>query len=181
MEIERLTSKIIKEAEEESKKIKKEYEERAEELKAEMEKEREALRKAERERIKKKIEKMRKKALGDKKIEVRNQLLSYQLAMIRDIFQEVKKDFRARVGDYPKIIREIIGKFAQPGDTLIFSPEDFSIFQNEFPELKKENSQELTAGVIIKKEREEIDFSLETTLAAIKEEIFLAFRKYLLV
>lgn len=180
MEIERLTSKIIKEAEEEREKIKREYEERIKELKVEIEREKEALRKAERERIRKKIEKIRKKALGDKKIEGRNQLLSYQWVMIRNIFQEVKKTFRLRVGDYAEIIREIIGKFAQPGDTIVLSPEDFSIYQNEFPELKKESSQKLTAGVIIKKEREEIDFSLETTLEVIKEEIFLEFRKYLL-
>ncbi|MEO0098841.1 MAG: hypothetical protein ABIK99_05555 [candidate division WOR-3 bacterium] len=178
MEISRLTEKIIKEAEEEKERVKQEYAAKISELKAEIEKEKEALRQKESQKLRREIEKRKKKILAEEKTKSRNELLSYQWQMIQEIIKEVKR--RIRLGDYLAILRQVIKEWAAPNDTITLAVEDFPFLAKEFPELKKENSKELSAGVIIKKEKEEIDFSLESIWEKIKGEVILFLGRYLL-
>jgi vacuolar-type H+-ATPase subunit E/Vma4 len=179
MGIERLTRKIIEEAEKERERIKRDYEEKIAALEREIEEERERLRREGREKIKREMEGIRRKEVAEKRLKEQSRILMEQWALIRKVLAEVKKEFRTKVINYPELLRKIIERFASPGDTITFASDDLPLFQNQFPELKKENSNHLSAGVVIKKEKEEIDFSLESTLEAMKEEIILGFKEVL--
>ncbi len=178
MELNRLTSKIISEAEAECHRIKQEHNARLKKLKEEIEQEREAQHRQEREKIKREMDKIRRREIGAKKIEEQNKVLSYQWEKIKEVLEEAKQRFQ-KDPDYLNCLKSIIKEYAEAFDTVILSPEDLPRLQKEFPDLKMENSQTLTAGVIIKKEKEEIDFSLDATLGVIWEEVIQEFKKYL--
>ncbi len=178
MGIEKLTERIIKEAEAEREKIKKEYEEKIARLKLEIEEEKEKLRQKEKEALAKEITKERKRILAEKRIEQKKEILRHQWTMIKRIEQLVKERFRQEIGNYYELIKEIGKKFTQPDNTLFFSPKDLPSVKDQFPNAK--SNEKLSDGIIIENEkgRKEIHISLEAALEVLKEEILLEFKKY---
>ncbi|MCS7250258.1 MAG: V-type ATP synthase subunit E family protein [candidate division WOR-3 bacterium] len=168
IDLTKLKEKILKEAEEEKKKILSKAEEEIKRLEENTEKEIKRLKKETEQFLEKYLEELKKREISKLKKEESVRLLNTKWKIIDKFFllliEEIKKDFR-----YLEFLKEKIKneKFQE----VIVSKNDFSLLEDFLNSLNVKiiKNDEIKNGIIIKKEKEEINLTLESVLKEIKK------------
>ncbi len=156
-EVEEEKNKILKKAEEEVKNIEKKTEEELKKLQAEAE-----------ESLIKYLTELKRKELAKLKKEESVRLLIAKWKIIDELFSYLKEEIR-KDERYLEFLKEKIKK--EQALEIIISPDDFALLSSFLNPLniKITKKEELKGGIIIKKEKEEINLELESLLKEIKK------------
>lgn len=173
----KIKEKIFKEAEEEKRKILLETEKKIKTIEEETEKKLNELEKQTKESLAREIEELKKRELSKLKKEENFKILKAKWCIIEDLFnlliKEIKNDPR-----YLKLIKEKIKK--ENAQEIIVSSEDFPLFySSDFTDKKIITNDKIKGGILMKKEKEEIDFTLESLLKELKKNYLKEINKLL--
>lgn len=166
IDITKIKEKILKEAEEEKRKILLETEKKIKEIEEITVKEIKRLEKEMVQFLEKSMEELQKREFSKFKKEENLKLLIAKWRMIDNLFNslisEIKKDAR-----YLNLLKEKIQN--ENAQEIVVSSEDFTLLThlNSFNKIIKDDK--IKGGIIIKREKEEIDLTLENLLNEIKK------------
>jgi len=173
----KIKEKILKEAEEEKRKILLETEKKIKAIEEETEKKLNELAKQTRESLERQIEELKKREFSKLKKEESFKILNAKWQILEKLFNlliaEIKKDPR-----YLNLIKEKIKN--ENAKEIIISADDFSLLNpSDFVDKKIITDDKIKGGIFIKKEKEEIDFTLESLLKELKKRYLKEINKLL--
>lgn len=169
IDLTKLKEKILKEAEEERKKILSKAEEEIKRIEKNSEEELKRLERETNQFLEKHLEELKRRELSRLAKEESLKILDTKWKIIDNLFlsliPEIKKDNR-----YLEFLKERIK--TETAKEIIIAPEDFSLLSSFINPLniKVIKSEKIKNGIIIKKEKEEIDLTLESILREIKKK-----------
>lgn len=178
MGIERVTKKIIEDAEREGERIKEEYKKKQEEIIEKAQKEAERIRKEFKEKAEKEAEILRRRILTQAVLKVRRDTLSEKRRILDRVFDKTKEEI-LKDKDYPKLIRGLIEKYRESDrDEVILSPKDRERFAKTL-RVNLADPVDITGGVIVRSGKIDKNSSLDTTLEEIRDELLIDLSKIL--
>jgi len=163
----KIKEKIFKEAEEEKRKILLETEKKIKAIEEETQKKLNELERQAEEFWERQIEELKRRELSKLKKEENFKILKAKWDIIENLFnlliKEIKKDSR-----YVDLIKEKIKN--ENIQEIIISSEDFPLLHSsDLANKKIITDNKIKGGFLIKKEKEEIDFTLESLLKELKK------------
>ncbi len=164
-----LIEKILSDAQARVTAIKAEKVRLVQEIQQRAESEETKLKKEMEERLKQKVEFILERAKSQARLERRKILLEARWRLI-DILCERVKEIILNDPDYLMTIRTLAEKYADKESIVYFSAADTPRI-GSIPGLKIGEPATISGGLIIRHGREEIDYSLDTVVSQVKEEL----------
>jgi len=188
MSVDRITAKILSDAQAEARQIEDEIARKVEKIRAEEQQRVEAIRKEAEEEGRQRAEDRHRKDIATAELELRKALLAQKQDLIQKVFDKALKrlyDFKGE--EYRRFIAELLLKVAEVGDEeVIFSSADEHKLGEKLLEevnarlvkegrkgalrLVKEN-RDLRGGFILRRGKMEVNCSLEALFNSVREEL----------
>jgi V/A-type H+-transporting ATPase subunit E len=179
MSIERITKKILEDAENRAQEIKVQYEKKLAEVKRLTNEESEKIRTENEKRIKNEYQSIRERAATVANLEQKKKTLAAKWEVIDNIFDSAAKKFLS-LPEYPDIIVKLIEANTEEGNSeIILSQTDLSKIKPRIEDAKFAESIPIKGGVIIRSGNVEKNFSLDATLTLLKDELIIELAKIL--
>jgi vacuolar-type H+-ATPase subunit E/Vma4 len=178
MSIEKLTSTIIESAQQKAKEITDKYEQEIQKINNNANEEIAKLVQENDEYIARQKSLVQTRLISNAQLKAQQEILKIKWKIIDNVFTQAKQRFLASE-DYLSFIKDIISTNNDSDSELFISKHDQEKFQKSFPGLKYTASDDLTGGLIIRKGRIELNFSIDKIFESLKNDLIIDLSKLL--
>lgn len=178
MGIERITKKILDEAEARKQEIAHQYEPKIFALKKQTEIEIKAIEQNFAQRQEMETQSILERAITEAYLEQKKQLLAEKWKIINEIFDTAAQKF-VLLPCYPQILKYLIELRNEKNSEIIIAQNDALKLRELFPNHKFTETSTIKGGVIIKSAKIEKNFSLDATLKLLQDELIIELAKIL--
>ncbi|MEO0132131.1 MAG: V-type ATP synthase subunit E family protein [candidate division WOR-3 bacterium] len=120
--------------------------------------------------INKKVEQLKKQVLSEQTIKNQEKIIKAKWDILNEVFDEACQNFM-NSPSYYQILNKLTAKFADSQSVILANERDRSVLQSAFPHIQIYVHQSITGGIIIKKERTELNYTLDLIVTKLKKTI----------
>lgn len=178
MSIEKLTNTIIESAKNKAKEITAQYNQEIQKLKDATNAQIKQLIQEYDDKLAQQQTLIKNQLISNATLKAKQEILKTKWVIIDEIFDQAKEKFIAS-DTYPNALKDIVTRNADSNSELIVSKSDYTKLQKLLPNVKLTSSDNLTNGLIIKKGRVELNYSLDRIIKSLKSELVIELSKLL--
>lgn len=178
MSIEKLTATIIESAENKAKEITEKYNQEIQKLKDINDEKIKQLTQENNELITQQQALQQTQIISNAQLKAQHELLKTKWHIVDDIFQKAREKFIAS-DEYINTIKDIISKNSDNNAEIIVSKNDLDKLQKLLPNIKLTVNEKLTGGLIIRKGRVDLNYTLDKIIQSSKRDLIIELSKIL--
>lgn len=178
MTIERLTNTIIESAQQKANEIRKKYEEEIVKLRQITDEQIIKLTQENNEKIARQQILIEMQLISNAQLDSQKEILQAKWLIIDQVFRQAIEKFVSS-DKYYQILNEIIKKHLDNDTEIIVASKDYSQLQKLQPNVKLTPTDNFNYGIIIKKSRIELNYSLDRIVKSLKSELIVELSKLL--
>ncbi|MCX7785873.1 MAG: V-type ATP synthase subunit E family protein [candidate division WOR-3 bacterium] len=178
MSIEKLTSTIIESAQQKAQAIKEKYEQEIAKLKKATDEQIIRLTQENNEKIARQESLLEMQLISNAQLTAQKEILQVKWAIIDQVFNQAIEKFVSS-DKYYQILTEIIKKHADNDSEIIVASQDYPQLQKLMPNIKLIPNENFNRGIIIKKSRIELNYSLDRIVKSLKSDLIVELSKLL--
>ncbi len=178
MSIEKLTSTIIESAENKAKEITEKYNQEIQMLKNITNEQIKQLNQENDDMIAQQQTLTKTQLISNAELKAEQEILKAKWTIVDEIFEKAQDKFAAS-DTYYNALKEIIIKNLDNNSEIIVAKKDFDNLQKIIPNAKLSSNDNLNGGIIIRKGRIELNYSLDRIINTLKSELIIELSKLL--
>lgn len=178
MSLGKLTSTIIESAKNKAKEITNKYNQEIQELKKVTDEQIKQLTQENEAKISQQQTLLKTQLISNAELKAQQEILTTKWTIVDEIFKQAQEKF-IESDSYLNALKDIIAKNADNNSEIIVSKNDFEKLQKSITNTKLTPSNNLTSGLIIKKGRLELNYSLDRIIKSLKSELIIELSKLL--
>ncbi len=178
MSLDKLTNTIIESAEKKAQEIKDKYNQEIQKLKDITNEQIRQLTLENNDKIEQEQNLIKTQIISNAELSAQQAILKTKWAIIDEVFKKAKDKFIAS-DTYTNSLKDIISKNADNNSLIIVSKRDVDKLQKILPDIRLQISDNLSNGLIIKKGRVELNYSLDRIISSLKSELVIELSKLL--
>ena len=180
MSLDKLTKTIIESAEKKAQEISEKYKQEIQKLRDETDEQIKKLTQENNERITQEQALIKTQAISNAELNAQQKILQTKWMIIDEVFQKAQDKFIASDA-YINSLKDLIVKNADKTSEIIISKKDYDKLQKLLPNVKLTASDNLLNGLVIKKSRVELNYSLDRIISSLKSELVIELSKLLFI
>jgi V/A-type H+-transporting ATPase subunit E len=178
MSLDKLTNTIIESAENKAQEIREKYNQEIQKIKATTEEQIKQLTQENNEKIEREQNLIRTQLISNAELNSQQSLLKTKWTLIDEVFKKAQDKFTASDA-YLNSLKDIILKNSDNNSEIIIAKRDYDKLQKLLPNIKLTSSDNLLNGLIIKKGRIELNYSLDRIISSLKNELVIELSRML--
>ncbi|MEO0083850.1 MAG: V-type ATP synthase subunit E family protein [candidate division WOR-3 bacterium] len=172
MSIEKLTSTVIETAKEKAKEIKEKYTQEIKKLQQSTEEQLTKLTQEHNERVTQQKQLLTTQLLSNAYLTAQKEILQAKWTIINEIFNKAVEKF-INSNHYYQILNELIAQNADNNTEIVVNKKDYEEIKKHNANLKLTVDENLQNGIIIKKGRIELNYTIDKIVSTLKNELII--------